>query len=236
MTADYRPAYPSPAHLVIFDADGTLIDAFTAIDKAFSLHGLNLGDLARFQKRHNMFKYLGGLKEFPRNLSLQIGKRQRRELITTMTGIYREEAQLFPGMGKLLRRLIDHQDVRVALVTRNITHDPEQTLSALLARHDIDIREIDHWAHVPLSDTKTAAFRAARERFGINPARCLVLGDEHKDYAAAQAAGMQAMIAAYGFDSLERLTGKYEIPPEIIAATPEELIARLQHALGLHGR
>ena len=54
--------------LVILDADGTTIDAFRAIEKAFAHHGLDIGPLARFQKRRNMFKYLGGIKEMPTNL------------------------------------------------------------------------------------------------------------------------------------------------------------------------
>ena len=38
-------------HLVILDADGTTIDAFGAINRTFARHGMNLGDLERFQKR-----------------------------------------------------------------------------------------------------------------------------------------------------------------------------------------
>jgi phosphoglycolate phosphatase len=48
--------------LVILDADGTTIDAFKAIEKTFAHHGMSIGPLARFQKRRNIFKYLGGLK------------------------------------------------------------------------------------------------------------------------------------------------------------------------------
>ena len=57
-------------------------------------------DQERFQKRRNLFKYLGGLKEFPANLKKQIGKQKRKELIATLTTIYREEAQLYPGIAR----------------------------------------------------------------------------------------------------------------------------------------
>ena len=60
--------YSSNERLVVFDADGTIIDAFNAIDQTFSKHGMELGNLERFQKRHNLFKYMGGIKEFPFNL------------------------------------------------------------------------------------------------------------------------------------------------------------------------
>jgi len=228
-----RSPYPSHDRLVLFDADGTTIDAFEAIGQAFAEHNMDLGDLERFQKRHNIFKYLGGLKEFPLNLKQQIGKQRRKKLIATMTRIYRTEAKLFPGMAELLKALIARKDVRVGLVTRNITNSPEISLSALLARHDIDLRGLDYWEHVPLGQSKTDAFKAARERFGINPARAFVCGDESKDYSSAIAAGMHPLIASYGFESFERLTERHEVPVEVIAQSPDELIARLMHALDL---
>ena len=86
--------------LVVLDADGTTINAFDAIGKTFALHGMGLGDLMRFQKRHNIFKYLGGLKEFPVNLRQQMSKKKRKVLIKTLTEIYREEGVCMPASPK----------------------------------------------------------------------------------------------------------------------------------------
>ena len=80
--------YRSKDRLIIIDADGTVIDAFSAIDIAFARHGMDIGDLDRFQKRRNLFKYLGGLKEFPRNLAKHFGKQGRKGLLATLTEIY----------------------------------------------------------------------------------------------------------------------------------------------------
>jgi phosphoglycolate phosphatase len=52
--------------LIILDADGTTVDAFTAINRTFLLNDMDIGDVERFQKRRNIFKYLGGLKELPK--------------------------------------------------------------------------------------------------------------------------------------------------------------------------
>ena len=60
--------YPNKQKLIIFDADGTIIDAFSAIERTFARHEMAIGDLESFQKRHKFFKYLGGLKEFPANI------------------------------------------------------------------------------------------------------------------------------------------------------------------------
>jgi phosphoglycolate phosphatase len=42
--------YKSDKRLLILDADGTTIDAFSAIQQAFSRHGLDIGDETSFQK------------------------------------------------------------------------------------------------------------------------------------------------------------------------------------------
>lgn len=225
--------YPSTERLVILDADGTTIDAFSAIERTFAHHGMDIGDLERFQKRRHLFKYLGGLKEFPANLKRQLGKQRRRQLIATLTEVYREEARLFPGIAELVATLIAAPGIRVGLVTRNITLEPAQTLRLLFLRHGIDADALDFLVTVPLSDAKTAHFRAVRERLGINPARAYVCGDEHKDYLAAIGCGMHPFIVSYGFEDHRRLTDRFNVPEEVIARTPLELSARVRHGLDL---
>ncbi len=219
--------------LIILDADGTIIDAFRAIDQTFSAHGMQLGDLERFQKRHNLFKYLGGLKEFPFNLKHQLGKQSRRRLLATLTDVYREEASLFPGMVELVQRLVAEPGIRVGIVTRNVTNDPETTIRVLLKRNGVDVDALDFMIHVPLGSEKTAAFRAVRQRFGINPARSFACGDEHKDFACATATGMHPFIVSYGFEDYLRLTKKFDVPQEVISRTPQELSERVLHALDI---
>lgn len=225
--------YGRSERLVILDADGTTIDAFSAIGKTFAYHKMDIGDLERFQKRRNLFKYLGGLKEFPTNLKKQLGKQKRSKLIATLTEIYREEGQLYPGIKFLIQTLIAAPDIRVGLVTRNITNEPEETLRQLFLRHGIDIRDLDFMIHIPLSQEKRQSFKSARESFEINPARAYACGDEHKDYLAAIGSGMHPFIVSYGFEDYKRLTKKYDIPKEIISRTPEALCERVFHALDL---
>jgi phosphoglycolate phosphatase len=225
--------YTSNKRLIILDADGTTIDAYSAIEKAFSLHGMALGDEERFQRRRHLFKYLGGLKEFPSNLKKQIGKQKRKDLLATLTTVYREEANLYPGIAALVQTLIDAPDVVVGLVTRNITNEPLETLRRLFRRHDIDVDALDFLVHIPLRDEKTSHFQAARAKFDINPARSYICGDEHKDYLAALGSGMHPFIVSYGFEDIRRLTQKFSVPEEIISRTPDELSQRLLHAIDL---
>ncbi len=225
--------YRSRDRLIIIDADGTVIDAFAAIGAAFCRHGMDLGDLERFQKRRNLFKYLGGLKEFPRNLAKNFGKRGHKDLLNSLTDIYREEALLYPGTAELIDALMAAPDVRVGMVTRNVTHEPKLTLQRLFTRHGLDIGRLDFLHHIPLRDDKTPYFRTVRDRLGVNPARAFACGDEHKDFAAAIGAGMHPFIVSYGFENFARLTRKFAIPEEVISQSPAELCRRVRHGLDI---
>ena len=225
--------YSNDDRLILFDADGTLIDGFSAIEQTFSQHGMDIGGLENFQKRRKLLKYLGSIREFPINLRKQFGKQHRKALRATLTEVYRNDAQLYPGMAKLLRDLIAHKTIRVGLVTRNVTIEPEVTLGQLFARHDIDIDAFDYVACVPLGSSKTDAFREALTRFDINPARAYACGDEHADYQAAIQTGLHPFIVSYGFEDHQLLKKKYAIPEEVISRTPAAVCERIRHGIGI---
>ncbi|MCB1800227.1 MAG: HAD family hydrolase [Gammaproteobacteria bacterium] len=222
--------------LLILDADGTTIDAFSAIEQTFAAHHMRIGDLERFQKRRHMFKYLGGLKEFPRNLRRQLGRQKRAQLVATLTDVYREQAMLYPGIAAWLNELVRHDGLRVGIVTRNITHEPVTTLRRLLTRQQVDVDGLDFIEHVPLRQSKVETFRQVREGFAINPACAYACGDEKTDYAAALGAGMHPFMVSYGFEDFERLTTKIGVPAELISRTPAEFRERVGHALGGRGQ
>lgn len=232
---EFMTPFKNSERMVIFDADGTTIDAFHAIELAFLQHGMDIGDIDRFQKRRKLFKFLGGLREFPTNLRQQFGEQNRKRLLETLTEVYRKEACLYPGIATLLRTLLDTSDIRVGLVTRNVTNEPEQTLRCLFNRHDIDIGEFDYFACIPLKKDKVGYLKQARQSFAINPARTFACGDEYSDYLAAVGAAMHPFVVSYGFEDSSRLSKKFGVPEEIISSTPAELIDRLGHALDLKG-
>lgn len=223
----------SNKRLVILDADGTTIDAYPAIEAAFAQHGMTLGDEASFQKRHHLFKYLGGLKQFPSIIKKNIRKKGRKKIVDTLTEVYRTETRLYPGIAELIQSLIAAPDIVVGLVTRNITNEPLETLRQLFGRHAIDLDALDFFTHVPLNETKTAQFRLTRQRFEINPARAYICGDEYKDFHAAISTGMHPFMVSYGFEDHDRLTAKFAVPDEVISRTSTELCMRVRHALEL---
>jgi len=228
------PVYKNIERLVIFDADGTTIDAFNAIKMTFMKHGMDIGDHERFQKRRKLLKYLGGLREFPTNLRRQFGKQSRKQLLITLTDIYRHEATLYPGISTMLRTLLDTPDIRVGFITRNVTIEPKETLKYLFQRHDIDISEFDYFACISLKESKADYIKLARQSFAINPARVYACGDEHGDYMAAIEAGAHPFVVSYGFEDSARLIEKFSIPPEVISRSPKDFTGRLLHALDIN--
>lgn len=225
--------YPNKERLIIFDADGTIIDAFSAIEQTFARHDMQIGELEAFQKRHKFFKYLGGIKEFPSNIKKQVGKKSRKQIITTLTDVYRDEAQFYPGIADLIKQMMATEGIRVGLVTRNVSNEPEITMQKLFARHDIDLHALDYFAHVPIKESKAQYFKKARALYQINPARSYACGDEHKDFLSAISAGMHPFIVSYGFEDHQRLTQKFDVPEEVISRSSEELCERVRHALDL---
>ncbi|MGB0712949.1 MAG: HAD family hydrolase [Gammaproteobacteria bacterium] len=219
--------------LLILDADGTTIDAFRAIERTFALNDMDIGDLERFQSRRHLFKYLGGLKEFPSNLKRQLGRKRRGQLIDTLTQVYRDEARLFEHMGDWINAMLDQEGLRVGLVTRNITTEPLDTLRRLFTRHGVDLSRMDFLVHISRKEDKTRTFRKIRKRFAINPALAYACGDEKKDYAAAMATGIHPFMVSYGFENHSRLTDKIGVPEELISTSPAQLRERVCHCLGM---
>jgi phosphoglycolate phosphatase len=194
---------------------------------------MDIGDVARFQDRRKIFKYIGGLKELPKNLRKQLKEKQRVALIDTLTEIYRERAQLFEGMGGMINRLIAQPDLRVGLITRNVTNEPEQTLRMLYRRNGVDVDGLDFLIHLSLKQQKLAAFESIRDSLKVNPARAYASGDEKCDYVAAVGSGMHPFMVSFGFESYQRLTKKIGVPAVLISRQPVELKLRILQAFDL---
>ncbi|MET0052597.1 MAG: HAD hydrolase-like protein [Candidatus Thiodiazotropha sp.] len=154
-------------------------------------------------------------------------------MVKTLTEVYRESTQLYEGMAGLLNQLIAQPEIRVGVITRNITLEPELTLQKLYQRNGVEVSGLDFIVHLPQKAQKTDAFRAVREGFQVNPARAYASGDEKRDYVAAIATGMHPFMVSYGFESHRRLVDKIGVPEELIARQPLELKQRILHALDL---
>jgi hypothetical protein len=110
---------------------------------------------------------------------------------------------------------------------------PDELARRLLARNGVDPDALDFFRPIPLKEDKTPHFKAIRDEFRVNPGRAYACGDEKKDFVAAMSCGMHPFMVSYGFEDYERLTEKVGVPPELISRAPEELAARVTHALDM---
>lgn len=185
---------------VLFDLDGTLID--TAPDLGRVLNAMRrrrglapLDDaLIRPQASHGTQGLLGlgfGVSaEHPDFAAL------RQEFLDLYAQNLAESSQLFPGMAELLAHM-EGEGIAWGVVTNK----PERFTVPLLRQLGL----LERAACVVSGDTcpqpkpHPAPMLHACRSAGVEPGRCLYVGDAERDVQAASAAGMPAVIALYGY-------------------------------------
>lgn len=185
---------------VLFDLDGTLAD--TAADLAGALNALlverGIAPVPVAEARPLTSSGARGMLKV--GLGIDPGHAEYEALKTRFLDLYAErvciETQLFAGIAELLAAL-DERAIAWGVVTNKAERFTRPLLEALAL--------LERAACVVGGDTTGRAkphpdplLHAAR-RVGLDPARCLYVGDDLRDVQAARAAGMPVLAAAYGY-------------------------------------
>ena len=210
---------PGKDRLVVLDFDGFLINSYRLLQITFEQFGLNVGDEERFKHRRKFLKYLGGGREFLRNM-VHYSLPKKRKVRRVLTDIYQERGYIYPEFVPLLNRMIAVPDLHTGIISRNFTHNPGLTIRTVLRNSGVDEKELDFVVPLDAGVKKHAvleAMRSSRYR------ECLFGADEIGDFHAATETGYDAIImAGYGFDNRKRLMEKGRVPAEIIFDTPKQ--------------
>lgn len=185
---------------VLFDLDGTLVD--TAPDLG---HALNLQ-----RTRH-------GLAPLPDDLIRPQASHGARGLLSLGFGVQPDDAK-FPAMREEFLELYAANICRhsrpfdgilellAAIETRGlkwgvVTNKPARFTEPLMSLLDLAERAtcIVSGDTCPQSKPHPAPMFAAAELCAVAPGNCLYLGDAERDIEAARAAGMPALVAAWGY-------------------------------------
>lgn len=185
---------------VLFDLDGTLVDTAPDLGYALNLqrgrHGLApLADaVIRPQASHGARGLLGlGFGIGPDDAKFPA---MREEFLELYAANICRHSQPFPGILGLLDAL-EARGLKWGVVTNKPARFTEPLLSILdLAERAACIVSGDT---CPQPKPHPAPMLAAAELCGAAPAACLYLGDAERDIEAARAAGMPALIAAWGY-------------------------------------
>ena len=218
--------------LIVLDFDGFLINSYKLLQITFEHFGLDIGDEDRFKHRRKFLKYLGGGKEFLRNL-VHYSLPKKKKIRRVLTDIYQERGYIYPEFVPLLNRMIAAPDLHVGVISRNFTHNPGLTIRAVLRNSGVEEKELDFVIPVDVGVKKHAVLEAMRSSRYLE---CLFGADEVGDFRAATETGYDSIImAGYGFDNRKRLEAEGQVPPETIFDTPQQLADELECRLGYAG-
>ena len=222
----------SKTTLVVLDFDGFLINSYDLLRTTFEHFGLDVGDEKRFKHRRKFLKYLGGGKEFLSNLvSMSLPK--KKKLRERLTEVYVESGRLFPPFVPFLNELIAEPAVHVGVLSRNFTCSPGLTMRTVLRRSGVAEAHLDFVIPIPAGTKKLnilEGMRSSRYR------ACLFGADEVSDYRAARETGYEIVMAAYGFDSRERLNEHGGVPANLIFDDPVSVVRAMRECLRESGR
>ena len=185
---------------VLFDLDGTLVDTAPDLGHALNLqrtrHGLPplADDVIRPQASHGARGLLGvGFDLHPDDARFES---MREEFLQLYADNICRHSRPFPGILDLLAEL-DARGLKWGVVTNKPARFTEPLMSILdLAERAACIVSGDT---CPQPKPHPAPLLAAAELCGAAPAQCLYLGDAERDIEAARAAGMAALVAAWGY-------------------------------------
>ena len=195
-----EPAKLAGIRAVLFDLDGTLVDTAPDLGHALNLqrtrHGLAPlpDELIRPQASHGARGLLGlGFGVQPDDAKFPA---MREEFLELYAANICRHSRPFDGILELLAA-IETRGLKWGVVTNKPARFTEPLMSLLdLAERAACIVSGDT---CPQPKPHPAPMLAAAELCGAAPAACLYLGDAERDIEAARAAGMPALVAAWGY-------------------------------------
>ena len=189
---------------IIFDLDGTLVDSLAGIE-ASSRHAVNQCFPAK--SLPPMRELIGPpiAKMFAR-LWPELNASELETLVASFRQHYNAEgcflSELYPGVRETLRTLQEYGATMFVL-----TNKPRHA-TGLILEH---LRVLSCFTALVSPDSQEPAFTAKREgakllreKYDLDPAATVLVGDGRDDAEAAEASGFSFLIAAYGYGSAAR--------------------------------
>ena len=185
---------------VFFDLDGTLLD--TAPDMAAALNRLltesGRPELALSVVRPHVSKGAGALVRLGFDLSAQdpAGEDLRDRFVRYYAESLCQNTRLFPGMATVLGEL-ERQRCAWGVVTNKPAWLTEPLLETLGLRERLACLVCGDTAAKPKPDP--APVWLACEQLGLEPSKCVMVGDDERDVIAGRQAGTRTLVALFGY-------------------------------------
>jgi len=191
-----------PIRAIMFDLDGTLIDQFEAIYRAFSRVITSMGFPA--PSFDTVKRAVGGASDT--TMTKLIGEENSREAVRRLRPIFEEE--MFTGLhalpgAEMVLRLCQKKGIPTAVLTNK--HGPH-------ARAVCDHLNFSEYLLFTMGANDTEwkkpnpkLSHLALTKLGFQPAETLYVGDSPYDFKTAELGGMECALVATGTHTLEEL-------------------------------
>ena len=211
---------------VLFDLDGTLLDTAPDLARAVNRQRRERGlqPIALERLRPAVSQGARGMLRVAFDVLPGHGDYEpmREEFLAYYLADLCVDTRLFPGMETVLRTL-EARGLAWGIVTNKL-HRFTQPLLEKMQLHERAACIVSGDTTARPKPHPDPLLEAAR-RIDVAPARCLYIGDDERDVQAANAAGMTAVVALWGYLGDEN-------PPDAwgashLKADPEELLGLL---------
>jgi N-acetyl-D-muramate 6-phosphate phosphatase len=208
---------------VFFDLDGTLVDTAPDLGYALNLqlekHGKPpLTDAAiRPFASHGSRGLIGlGFGITPTDTSFIT---MRDEYLSIYDQVFTRSPVLLPGI-ELLLQVLESKKLNWGIVTNK----PRRFTLPLIKSMGLDKRAtcVVSGDDAPQPKPSPATLLMACEHVGVKPEHCMYVGDAERDIVAGKAAGMQTVVALFGY--IDVTDKPYEWGADALIATPDELL------------
>ncbi len=215
-------SHSSPITFILYDLDGTLLDAFEDIQIALN-YGLSSCGLPTHPIERVKTFVGDGIEHLVRRALPKGSEGRFAEVLPLVASYYRENpsatAKLYPGVAETLTS-IHAKGIKQAILT-NKPHAIAVSVCERLGLSRLVEKIQGESPDCPLKPNPEAALRIARE-FGYPAESGIVVGDGRPDAALAKAAGMRFVGCAWGMLTREELQA---MRPWMILDVIGELIA-----------
>jgi N-acetyl-D-muramate 6-phosphate phosphatase len=212
----------------LFDLDGTLVDTAPDLAHALNLQLIRRGkaplpyDNIRPFASHGSRGLVGlGFGVLPQHDNFIA---MRDEYLSIYDSVFTRSPVLLPGIADLLQA-IESKGLKWGIVTNK----PRRFTVGLIESMGLNLENraacIVCGDDAPQPKPSPATLLMACEQVGVKPENCLYVGDAERDIIAGKAAGMQTVVALFGY--IDVTDKPHEWGADVMIETPNQLINTL---------
>lgn len=185
---------------VLFDLDGTLIDSASDLGSSANQMRLDRGLPSLPMELYRPMAGAGarGMLGIAFGITGDdvVFESMREEFFSNYQRCMTQQTKAFDGVVELVRQ-IDQLKLPWGVVTNKSSRFTDPLTKAMPLFQTAQV--IVSGDTTPYSKPHPAPMLEAARRLGVDPARCVYIGDDERDVAAGHAAGMYTVAANYGY-------------------------------------